>query len=205
MEFVHSLRPVLQRHPYSYRTSDGAHPMILKLLRDDTRGAALVEFTVTLPFFLLLTFGLIQAGLLLWTQAGLQHGVEVATRCASVNYSANQIGLNTSCFACPVAMCTERPSPNDIIKQYAIDHSFGLVPSFNNFTVTPTPPPVPVSARTNYRLCGHRERPVQFDKLYFLGDTHRYIQISDQLQLSRVDRLASARQTGPASAAKCAD
>ena len=41
---------------------------------------------------------------------------------------------------------------------------------------------------------GHRERPVRFDELYFLGDTHRYIQISDQLQLSRVDHPASARQ-----------
>ena len=63
--------------------------MILKRLRDDTWGGTLVEFTVTLPFFLSLMFGLIQAGLLLWTQAGLQHGVEVATRCASVDYSAS--------------------------------------------------------------------------------------------------------------------
>ena len=85
--------------------------MILKLLRDDTRGAALVEFTVTIPFFLLLTFGLIQAGLLLWTQAGLQHGVEVATRCASVNYSANQLGLNTSCFTDPVS---GHPTPTEV-------------------------------------------------------------------------------------------
>src|SRR3974390_3433879 len=96
MEFVDSIRPVLQPRPYSYRPSDGAYPMILKLLRDDTRGATLVEFSVTIPFFLLLTFGLIQAGLLLWTQAGLQHGVEVATRCASVNYSANQLGAPVS-------------------------------------------------------------------------------------------------------------
>ena len=69
-----------------------------KQIWDDTRGSALVEFTVTLPLFLLLMFGILQAGLLLYTQAGLQHGVEVAARCASVNYSANQIGLNQSCF-----------------------------------------------------------------------------------------------------------
>ena len=113
-EFVHSLRPVLQRHPYSYRPSDGAHPMILKQLRDDTRGAALVEFTVTVPFFLLLTFGLVQAGLLLWTQAGLQHGVEVATRCASVNYSANQLGAKPQVASCPVAAFRHRPpSPTE--------------------------------------------------------------------------------------------
>ena len=58
----------------------------------------LVEFTVTLPLFLLLTFGMLQAGLLLYTQVGLQHGVEVAARCASVNYSAKQLGLSQSCF-----------------------------------------------------------------------------------------------------------
>jgi hypothetical protein len=117
--------------------------MILKRLRDDTRGAALVEFTVVLPFFVLLTFGLIQAGLLLWTQSGLQHGVELATRCASVNYSANQLGppVNTviGCFGVPPNAVT-----NDIIKQYAKDHSYGLVPSFDSFTVTLTTPPAGV-------------------------------------------------------------
>ena len=109
--------------------------MILKLLRDDTRGAALFEFLVTLPFFLALTFGLIQAGLLLWTKAGLQHGVEVATRCASVNYSALRLGLNTSCFPVAPSAVTNRT-----IQDYAVAHSFGLVPSFSHFTVTPTLP-----------------------------------------------------------------
>jgi TadE-like protein len=118
--------------------------MKLKLLRDDTRGGALVEFSVVLPFFLLLTFGLIQAGLLLWTQAGLQHGVEVATRCASVNYSANQLGLNTSCFNVAPSAVT-----NDTIKQYALDHSFGLVPSISSFTVTETLPTTPGICPTN--------------------------------------------------------
>jgi hypothetical protein len=113
--------------------------MILKLLRDDTRGATLVEFSVTVPFFLLLMFGLIQAGLLLWTKAGLQHGVEVATRCASVNYSALQLGAPISgvpsCFGVAPTAVTNRT-----IQDYAVAHSFGLVPSFSSFTVTPTLP-----------------------------------------------------------------
>ena len=98
----------------------------------------------SLTFFLLLTFGLIQAGLLLWTQAGLQHGVEVATRCASVKYSANQLGLNTSCFNVAPSAVT-----NDIIKQYALDHSYGLVPSLSGFTVTPTLPTPGHACSTN--------------------------------------------------------
>ena len=133
-----------QRHPYSYRGSDGAHPMILKQLRDDTRGAALVEFTVTIPFFLLLTFGLIQAGLLLWTQAGLQHGVEVAARCASVNYSANQMGLTHKLLW---RGTNDRPSPIDTIKQYAVDNSCGLVPSISHVYRNPNPANIPVPAR----------------------------------------------------------
>jgi len=125
--------------------------MILKLLRDDTRGATLVEFSVTFPFFLLLMFGLVQAGLLLYTQNGLQHGVEVATRCASVNYSANQLGLSTSCFSvdgaavAPSTVCGGSPGCNAVtatpyIQKYAAQRSFGLVPDFSSFTVTQTLP-----------------------------------------------------------------
>jgi hypothetical protein len=74
----------------------------------------------------------------------LQHGVEVATRCASVNYSANQLGLNTSCFNVAPSAVT-----NDTIKQYALDHSFGLVPSISSFTVTETLPTTPGICPTN--------------------------------------------------------
>src|SRR5262245_23423509 len=142
MESVGSLRPVLQRHPYSYRPSDGADPMIVRLIRDDTWGGALVEFTVTVPFFLALMFGLVQAGLLLWTKAGLQHGVEVATRCASVNYSANQLGppvsTTPSCFVslsdpttrvAPSTVCGAPPgcdstTATPYVKIYALQNSF---------------------------------------------------------------------------------
>jgi Flp pilus assembly pilin Flp len=125
--------------------------MILKQLRDDTRGATLVEFTVTVPFFMLLMFGLLQTGLLLWTKAGLQHGVEVATRCASVNYSANQLGspvsTTPSCFGvAPSTVCGSPPGCNSAtatpyIKNYASQNSFGLVPSISHFTVTQALPP----------------------------------------------------------------
>ena len=105
--------------------------MIVKLIRDDTRGGTLVEFTVTIPLFLSLMFGLVQAGLLLFTSSGLQHGVERAARCASVNYSANQLGLSQSCFS--------GVAPNAVtdttIKQYAVQSSWGLVPTSSNVTV----------------------------------------------------------------------
>jgi Flp pilus assembly protein TadG len=105
--------------------------MTPKQLWDDARGSSLVEFTVTVPLFLLLMFGLVQAGLLLFTQTGLQHGVEAAARCASVNYSANQLGLSQSCFS--VAPSTVTTST---IRTYAQQHSWGINPSSATFTVT---------------------------------------------------------------------
>jgi Flp pilus assembly protein TadG len=110
-----------------------------KQIWHDTRGSVLVEFTVTLPLFLLLMFGLLQAGLLLFTQVGLQHGVEVAARCASVNYSAKQLGLSQSCF--PVAPSTVIADTTcGYIKTYAVQNSWGLNPSLStsHFTVTNT-------------------------------------------------------------------
>jgi Flp pilus assembly protein TadG len=108
--------------------------MIVKLIRDDTRGGTLVEFTVTIPLFLSLMFGLVQAGLLLFTSSGLQHGVERAARCASVNYSAKQLGLTQSCFAVAPTDVT-----NSTIQQYAAQSSWGLVPSSSSFTVLSPP------------------------------------------------------------------
>ena len=99
----------------------------------------MVEFSVTFPFFLLLMFGLVETGLLLYTKNGLQHGVEMAARCASVNYSANQLNLNTSCFTDPTSGA---PTPSTVvadtaytyIKQYASQNSWHIVPS-SGFTV----------------------------------------------------------------------
>jgi Flp pilus assembly protein TadG len=106
---------------------------------DDMEGSALVEFTVTLPLFLLLTFGLLQAGLLLYTKAGLQHGVEVAARCASVNYSANLLGLSQSCFIVSGSPIAPSSVTTTNIKQYAQQNSWGINPATANlsyFSVT---------------------------------------------------------------------
>ena len=96
-----------------------------------------MEATVTIPLFLSVTFGLVQAGLALWSQSGLQHGVELAARCASVNYSASLLGLNTSCLT---ALCNETPlnarTDTTCIKQYVAQNSFGLVPSYTNINFT---------------------------------------------------------------------
>jgi TadE-like protein len=106
--------------------------MNLKQFLDDTRGSTIVETTLTLPLFLLLTFGLLQAGLLLWTKVGLQHGVDMAARCAFLNETAKFRSTQSSpCF--PGTPPTELT--NDMIVSYAANNSWGVNPPTSAFSV----------------------------------------------------------------------
>jgi len=51
------------------------------------RGVSAVEFALILPVFVVFLFGMINCGLLLWTQLGMEHGVVAAARCAAINPS----------------------------------------------------------------------------------------------------------------------
>jgi Flp pilus assembly protein TadG len=55
---------------------------------EDCRGVSALEFAVLLPLFLSLIIGLMQFGQVMWTQSALQHAVEMAARCASINTAA---------------------------------------------------------------------------------------------------------------------
>ena len=57
----------------------------LAWLARDQRGASALEFALIAPAFFLFIFGIIELGLVFWTQVGLQHGAEMAARCASIN------------------------------------------------------------------------------------------------------------------------
>jgi Flp pilus assembly protein TadG len=103
-----------------------------RLLRD-TEGASLVEFAVSVPVFFLLFFGLIQVGLMLWAQLGLQHGVEMAARCATLGDNAGNQNL-----AIAGACSSANPST---VKNFAAANSFGLAPPASVFSVNPGTPP----------------------------------------------------------------
>src|SRR5215469_15634386 len=60
----------------------------LRRLRRDERGASALEFALLLPFFVPLVFGIIQFGELFWTQTALQHAVDMAAPCATINATA---------------------------------------------------------------------------------------------------------------------
>jgi Flp pilus assembly protein TadG len=88
----------------------------------DEQGASALEFAILAPVFFLLVVGIVELGLLFWTQIGLQHGAEMAARCASVNatlcptgnptaitsYATNQalgLGLPASTFSYSTPAC----------------------------------------------------------------------------------------------------
>ena len=82
----------------------------------DLRGATAVEFGLSAPAFLVLVFGIIEGGFMLWTQFSLQHGVEMGARCGSVNKTL-----------CP---------GNTAIQTYAAANAYGLNPPVSTFTVS---------------------------------------------------------------------
>ncbi len=114
--------------------------MKLKRIRNDTRGSTLVEYALTFPLFILLIFGIAQAGLVFWTYIGLQHGVEMAARCASINDAANNAGppwsnqTNSLCFSTPGNPVTPNNVTSSIVKTYAANNSWGVNPTTSNFT-----------------------------------------------------------------------
>ena len=97
-------------------------------------GATAVEFGLTAPVFFALMFGLINAGLMLWTQLGLQHATELAARCASVNKS----------------LCSDAAA----IKNYAASQVFGKVVPASVFTPAQLSCGNSVSARFDFGLIG---------------------------------------------------
>jgi Flp pilus assembly protein TadG len=58
-------------------------------------GASTVEFVLVLPILLLIVFGMIQFGMLLYTAAQLHWTVEDAARCASVRLDCRVGGVST--------------------------------------------------------------------------------------------------------------
>jgi Flp pilus assembly protein TadG len=103
------------------------HERKLRQLLRDAEGASLVEFAVTMPLFFLLLFGLVQVGLMFWAQLGLQHGVEMAARCASLgdNAQTQNLGITATCSSAT-------PST---VQNYAAANSYGLAPPATVFGV----------------------------------------------------------------------
>jgi Flp pilus assembly protein TadG len=90
--------------------------MTSKTHSKDQRGVSAVEFALTLPVFILLSFGLWQISFGLWAQYALQHGAEMAARCMAIKATV-----------CGTVAGTQ---------SYAASQSYGLNPSPTIFTVS---------------------------------------------------------------------
>jgi Flp pilus assembly protein TadG len=81
--------------------------MTLGRIWRDVRGAAAVELGFTAPFFFVVLFGVVNSGMVLGTQIALQHGAEMAARCASVDKTACGSDASIKQYAAQQA-----PAPN---------------------------------------------------------------------------------------------
>ncbi len=91
--------------------------MKLKRVIRDNRGVTAVEFGLTAPLFFALIFGMAEIGLALWYQLGIEHGAQMAARCATVS--------KTTC------------ANADAIKNYAVSQSYGLNIPASTFSYNP--------------------------------------------------------------------
>jgi Flp pilus assembly protein TadG len=100
------------------------------IFRRDQRGATAVEFALTIPVFFALILAITDGAMLMWTQIGLQHGAEMAARCAAVNT-----------IAC---------GSNDNIKSYAATQAYGLGVTSSAYSVSTAACGKTVSASYTY-------------------------------------------------------
>jgi hypothetical protein len=103
---------------------------LARIWRDD-RGASALEFALTAPAFFLFLFGIIEFGLVLWTQVGLQHGAEMAARCASVAQANAILIPPVSQIQCPssnakLTVPIAIPLQQNAIESYAAQNAYGL-------------------------------------------------------------------------------
>ena len=135
---------------------------LAKILRDE-RGASALEFALTAPAFFLFLFGIIEFGLVLWTQIGLQHGAEVAARCASVAQASAMLNLNVA--QCPSSNANSTVSiaiplgPN-AITSYAAQNAYGLSLPASTYTYSAQACGNQVNATYSFQFYGLSLGPV---------------------------------------------
>jgi Flp pilus assembly protein TadG len=90
-------------------------------------GVTIVEFTLLLPFFIILIFGIIQFGQAVFIQAALQHAVTESARCYSLFQGTNSLGPGSTPPDC---------STTTNVQTVAAQQAFGLSISTSVFTAT---------------------------------------------------------------------
>lgn len=119
-------------------------------LRRCTRGATAVEFALVLPVLLVLVFGIIEFGRVLWVQNTLQYAAERGTRFYIVNAGAaeseiadvvraNLTGLNPPPDGLRIEARTETTVQQRTYKAVSVEYDFQFivpVPALADLTLT---------------------------------------------------------------------
>ena len=82
----------------------------LRRLWTDRSGASALEFGLLLPLFVPLVLGIMQVGQMFWTQTALQHAVEMAARCATINATSCGSAATTQTYATTQSYGLELPA-----------------------------------------------------------------------------------------------
>lgn len=107
-------------------------------------GATALEFAMLLPVFLPLLFGVVQFGQMFWTQTAMQHAVEMAARCATINAttcgsaSATQTYAATQAFGLTLPSGTFTASTAACGNQVAASYAFPFVTAWFPATINLT-------------------------------------------------------------------
>ncbi len=81
--------------------------MTLRWLRRDTKGSTTVEFAVVGTMLCLVTFAILEAGILFWLKSGMQAAASMAARCGAIGYT-----YNTANFQCTNTATTQNYTVN---------------------------------------------------------------------------------------------
>lgn len=105
-------------------------------LRNDTRGSTTVEFAIVGWLLCMVTFGVVETGLLWWLKSGMQLTAALTARCGAIGYT-----YNTANFLCTNTTTTKNYAvstaqswlfPNMIVANNVTVN--GKVASCNGFT-----------------------------------------------------------------------
>jgi Flp pilus assembly protein TadG len=82
-----------------FRLNNPSSGPLFRRFRRDNKGVVAVEFALIIPVFLVMVFGTLEIGNMLYAKSTLQHGVETAGRYAMVHISATVAEIEQEALA----------------------------------------------------------------------------------------------------------
>lgn len=118
----------------------------------DRSGANALEFAILLPVFLPLMFGIIEFGQMFWTQTALQHAVDMAARCATINSATCGTTSQIGTYAASQAYGLNLPSGTFTASTPSCGNQVSAAYAFTFLATAWFPVTVNLTARSCYPL-----------------------------------------------------